>query len=75
MTLLSLPNELLDVIAINLHATDNIRSLANLGLCSKRLRSVTDRLVWKELKWKKGAWKRINDGPKRDPPAGWEFVE
>jgi hypothetical protein len=75
LTLISLPNEILDVIALYLRASDKIRSLSNLGLCCKRLRGVTERLVWKEVMWKKDTWLRLATGPEKDFPAGWQFVE
>jgi hypothetical protein len=74
-TLLSLPNELLDVVATNLQATDKIRSLANLGLCSKRLRAVTDRLVWRDVRWKRDTWSLLEKDKEMVFPVGWKYVE
>lgn len=73
--LLSLPNELLNVIALHLQASDLIRSIANLGLCSKRLRNVTVALVWREVRWKDETWMNVFRRSKQNRPYGWKYVE
>lgn len=65
-----LPNEVIEIIAFYMYDTKAIRSLANLGLCSKRLQDLTERLVWKEVKWKDIPWRSIGK-----LPAGWQFIE
>jgi hypothetical protein len=69
-----LPNEVMEIIILHMHDTKAIRSLANLGLCSKRLQSLTEWLVWKEVKWKKVTWLSIGKHNTGLPP-GWRSVE
>jgi hypothetical protein len=66
-----LPDELLDIIALELKFAKKKRSLANLGMCSKRLRNVTDEVLWKEVDWKEDIWPI----PAHKRPAGWKFTE
>lgn len=61
-SLLSLPDELLNIIAWQLQASRKKRSLANLGMCSRRLRGVIAEVLWKEVDWRSDTWSILGQG-------------
>jgi hypothetical protein len=65
--LLTLPNKVIEIIAIHLYFADKIRSLASFGQCSKRLRVITELHLWKNVTWAKVDHKHY--------PSGWQAVE
>ncbi|KAJ9116336.1 hypothetical protein QFC22_004776 [Naganishia vaughanmartiniae] len=71
--LLTLPAELLEIIASMVHQ-QSPKSLANFNLCSKTLYTLSLPMLRKEVVWKMNTWKNVQ-GRCNGYPPGWQFVE
>jgi hypothetical protein len=71
VSLLTLPNEVIEIITTDLYDANMIRSLASLSLCSKRLQAVIEPQLWRNVTWRKLTWAMAS----RKDPSGWQMVE